>query len=223
MNASKRKILTYDDLRPIGASENNEPLVDVQTFDDTIIANYSKPDMLAIAGRTIFVRESVARKLAKVNAELFYRNSMRLKIVYGYRHPDIQQSYFSARRLAVAKSQSGLSDAELDQATHAFVAVPEVAGHPTGGAVDLTVVDGKGEVDMGTKIADYTDPKKIETDYVSLTVDQKRNRQILHDAMVAQGFAPFYGEWWHFSYGDKEWAAFYGHPQSLYSPIDYRA
>ena len=37
--------------------------------------------------------------------------------------------------------------------------------------------------------------------------------------MVAEGFAPFDGEWWHFSYGDREWAAFYGLSQTLYAHI----
>jgi D-alanyl-D-alanine dipeptidase len=37
--------------------------------------------------------------------------------------------------------------------------------------------------------------------------------------MVAAGFAPFYGEWWHFSYGDREWAAVYGEPAALYGPL----
>ncbi|MDR3125675.1 MAG: hypothetical protein LBU20_01195 [Candidatus Nomurabacteria bacterium] len=27
--------------------------------------------------------------------------------------------------------------------------------------------------------------------------------------MMSQGFAPYDGEWWHFSYGDREWAAWY--------------
>jgi D-alanyl-D-alanine dipeptidase len=26
---------------------------------------------------------------------------------------------------------------------------------------------------------------------------------------MRQGLAPFDGEWWHFSYGDREWAKYY--------------
>jgi hypothetical protein len=41
--------------------------------------------------------------------------------------------------------------------------------------------------------------------------------------MVACGFAPSYRKWWHFSYGDREWAAFYNTPSgSLYGPVDIR-
>lgn len=35
---------------------------------------------------------------------------------------------------------------------------------------------------------------------------QKENRFLLQDLMLLVGFAPYYGEWWHFSYGDREWA-----------------
>ena len=49
--------------------------------------------------------------------------------------------------------------------------------------------------------------------------EQRSNRGLLQDAMVAAGFAPFYGEWWHFSYGDREWAAFYYRPAALYGPV----
>ena len=31
-----------------------------------------------------------------------------------------------------------------------------------------------------------------------LTVDQRDLRLLLHDLMLENGFAPFYGEWWHF-------------------------
>ena len=54
-----------------------------------------------------------------------------------------------------------------------------------------------------------------------LTDEQIKNRKMLHDLMVEEGFAPFYGEWWHFSYGDREWAAFYD-KETLYAPIDFR-
>jgi len=42
-------------------------------------------------------------------------------------------------------------------------------------------------------------------------------RLLLHDLMIEAGFAPYYGEWWHFSYGDAEWAAFYEKSKTLYS------
>ncbi len=49
-----------------------------------------------------------------------------------------------------------------------------------------------------------------------VTAEQWQNRQILRICMTSAGYAPFDGEWWHFSYGDREWAAYYRQPHSLY-------
>lgn len=208
-NLKSKKILSYDDVAQFPAGNDQEYLVDVTTYDTAILTQYLKEDMLEITGDIIFVRDSLAKRLAAVNKELQKLN-LRLKVVYGYRHPDVQERYF-IKRCAVIKEQFPDFDQEqLNRYTHNFVAVPDVAGHPAGGAVDLTIVDANGkDLDMGTAIADYTDPNKIITFVDGLNDVQMKNRRILHDLMVKQGFAPFYGEWWHFSYGDREWAAFY--------------
>ena len=39
-----------------------------------------------------------------------------------------------------------------------------------------------------------------------VTEQQRKNRYILRDAMLACGFAPYECEWWHFAYGERLWA-----------------
>jgi D-alanyl-D-alanine dipeptidase len=56
-----------------------------------------------------------------------------------------------------------------------------------------------------------------------ITPQQIANRMFIHDAMLAEGFAPFYGAWWHFMYGDREWAAFVGEKTALYAPVTLSA
>ena len=216
----------YKDLEKIGeAIENNEKLVDVRTYDTGIVAEYEDSEMQPYVGERIFVRDGVAKKLAKVQQSLRKNYNYGLRIVYGYRHPDVQKIYFNKQRTILSQSIKGLSNDNLDQLTHTFVAVPFVAGHPTGGAVDLTLVNGKNELlDMGTgtKILDFSDAKKMETFASGLTPQQRKNRKILLDAMISAGFTPFYGEWWHFSYGDREWAWQQGKKQAIYAPVDFR-
>jgi len=215
-------LLTYEQLRTISPGISDEALVEVQAFDSTIVAEYEKTDMIAYTGSTMLVRESVARKLARVNASL-EQSGYRLKVVYGYRHPEVQEKYFSAIVNELKKASPDLRTEQLEAAAHNFVAVPKVAGHPTGGAVDLTLLSHDNvPLDMGTKIADYAAPELIRTYAPSLTALQSENRKLLLDAMTAEGFAPFYGEWWHFSYGDREWAYFYGHTEALYGGINVR-
>lgn len=217
---NSNKILSYEDVARYKAGSSNEPLVSVASYDPTIKAKYIKRDMLPITGEIIYVRDSVARKLASVEAYL-RKQGYCLRVVYGYRHPDIQMAYFTKRKDEIAKEKPGISDKDLESYVHNFVAVPDIAGHPTGAAIDatLTTLDGD-EVDMGSAIADYSDEDIIKTQTDGLTSEQIKNRKLLHDAMVSEGFAPFYGEWWHFSYGDREWAAFY-EKEALYDIVDF--
>lgn len=218
-NLTTHRILTYDDVVQFSMGSSDEPLVDVRKYDERILGEYLKEDMLEITGEVIYVRDALARKLAKVNATLELEGK-RLKVVYGYRHPEVQERYFIKRKADLKAQNPEMSDEDLDRLTHNFVAVPDVAGHPTGGAVDLTVVDKNGQpLDMGCEIADYSDPVIIHTFDNRLTESQMKNRMLLHDLMINVGFAPFYGEWWHFSYGDREWAAFYN-KKALYGAIN---
>ncbi len=217
------KILQYDDLVKISLSENNEPLVDLRQATPEVLCVYEKQDMIPLVGDRIFVRQSVAEKIRRAGAELIKgRPEAQFKVVYGYRAPEIQEKYFEERKQEIKKTDPEITEDKLIRQTHLHIAVPDVAGHPTGGAIDITITTPEGDLDMGTKIADFSAGDKIETFASGLTEEQQQNRKLLHDLLVKQGFAPFYGEWWHFSFGDREWAAFYNQPQSLYSPTEKR-
>lgn len=221
INIQNKRILTYDDMAAVQPGNSQEPLVDVRTYSPTIIAEYEQSDMHAYTGSLIVVRDTVAQRLARVNNTL-QEDDLRLRIVYGYRHPNVQQAYFRKRRAALRKDNPEMPEYDLIRLTHDFIAVPDVAGHPMGAAVDLTIVDKNDEpLDMGSGIANYSNLDIIKTYAAGLSANQIANRQRLHDAMIAEGFAPFYGEWWHFSYGDREWAAFYD-KTALYGPVDFR-
>lgn len=159
--------------------------------------------------RKVLIRESLAAMLDRVEQ----RVNAQLLIVEGYRSPERQERYFLQEFLKRCNSDQDLD--EMIEHVHKFVALPSVAGHPTGGAVDLTLmIDGR-EVPMGCKIADFTNPELMLTYSPLVTVEEAHWRKVLHDAMLAEGFAPFYGEWWHYSYGDRERAAFYGHARTF--------
>lgn len=223
MNNTNKKIFKYKELLPIISSENYDPIVSLNSYCPDILSVYEKKDMIHISGNDIYIRKTVAEKLCLINKKIKLKNpNLCLKVTYGYRHPDIQKRYFDKKMEEIKIINPNLSEEELKGATHNFVAVPEVAGHPTGGAVDITMAKSNKDIDMGTGIADYSDEDKIKTYSSKITKKQMENRMILHDLMISEGFAPFYGEWWHFSYGDREWALFYKKKQSIYSPIIYK-
>ncbi len=101
-----------------------------------------------------------------------------------------------------------------------MIAVPEIAGHPTGGAVDIQIVKDDMPLDMGTKIWEFTKDPYTFSPFIEQ--DARDNRLLLRSIMMDVGFAPFDGEWWHFSYGDKEWAAYYKKPSAVYNQIEFK-
>lgn len=74
--------------------------------------------------------------------------------------------------------------------------------HNRGLAVDLTLVDQNGkELNMGTPYDFFG--KEAHTDNTSLPAAVLENRQLLKQAMIAQGFSGIRTEWWHFSINDS--------------------
>lgn len=209
------KILSTVDLQAIIVEDKGEPLVNLAS--QGIICDYRRDDALV---RSVFVRQTVAYKLQKVQERLNQFDSrMHLLVVEGYRSPFYQEGYFLQQMLIEFQRDPSLPFSQLIEAVHQYVALPSVAGHPTGGAVDLTIAFEGQEIDMGGQIADFSTPEKLPTFSSLVTSEQAERRLLLHKNMLAEGFAPFYGEWWHFSYGDREWAALYETPKALYGPL----
>ena len=216
-NITKKRILSFAEIKAIKPSENNEAIVGLKVFAPKIIAYHKNEDMRQYTGDQILVRQTVAQKLANLSETL--PKNLILKVVFGYRHPDLQKRYFETERHKIKQVNPSFSNRKLDSLTHNLIAVPSVAGHPTGGAIDITILRNNEPLDMGTDLIDFSKPELIPTFSDQISEAQLANRLSLHDLMLSVNFAPFYGEWWHFSYGDREWAAFYSQPSSLYSPI----
>ena len=72
------------------------------------------------------------------------------------------------------------------------------SGHTRGSTVDLTLIKKDGSfVDMGGTFDLFSEIS--HPDYKKLTKEQKKNRKILHDAMIKAGFKGIDSEWWHFT------------------------
>ena len=75
--------------------------------------------------------------------------------------------------------------------------------HSRGAAVDLTIVDKNGkELDMGTPYDFFGE--KAHADYTALPEKVLQNRKLLKKTMESVGFRGIRTEWWHFSFGKKE-------------------
>ena len=90
--------------------------------------------------------------------------------------------------------------------------------HQTGGAIDLTIVDKNGiELDMGTPFSDHS--KRCVTKYNGVSDAAKANRRMLLRAMESADFLNYPGEWWHYSYGDRAWAAYCRKRHAIYGKV----
>lgn len=214
---------SYKDLKTItefDSSTLNEPFVELPEEDDFVEGRYEQDSLnMGDLFKRVLVRKQVYAKLLEAAKVLKETNpNYRLHVVYGYRSLEKQQEYFYD---IYNKMKDVIKDEdELLEYVHKRIAVPDVAGHPTGGAADLEIYDSAQDkmLDFGSTILDYDD---IKCNYYNddLSEEAKANRKLLRDVMLSQNFAPFNGEWWHYCYGDKEWAFYYKKDKALYSQM----
>jgi D-alanyl-D-alanine dipeptidase len=95
--------------------------------------------------------------------------------------------------------------------------------HTTGGAVDITLSFRGSPLALGTPFDSFSDRAHLwalESAHQTPEDALARGlRRMLAAALVAEGFAPYPLEWWHWSYGEQRWAAQYGFAETLYSPL----
>lgn len=214
---SERMVL-YVDLVKIPLKENGEKLVKIINTKN-LKTREINPQTRKIIEKDIFVRESVATKLEEASVLLASRSEdYVLEVIYGHRSMAIQRDLFELYKNKYSKKYSGIA---LLEATHRSIAVPEVAGHPTGGAVDIRILRKEKPINMGTTIWEFVPDSFTFSPFISKQAWD--NRGLLREIMQHVGFAPYDGEWWHFSYGDKEWARYYRVSAALYDQLELKS
>ncbi len=213
-------MIYYKNLKGVLTQECGEPLLSIEEHVPEVLSRYQNSDMYDYTGNQLLLREGCLKRLREADKQLKgVLPKAKLLVVYGYRHPEVQQRYFSDQYRFIKQKHSHLKEEELLEMVHQLIAVPDVAGHPTGGALDVTIEIDDKSLDMGTGIADFSAVEKIPTFSCVITEQQRTSRLLLRSIMMQAGFAPYDGEWWHFSYGDKEWACYYEHAFAIYEQI----
>lgn len=160
-----------------------------------------------IDGRCL--RKGVAELLKVAESKL--PKGVKIKILSAHRPIAEQQKLWNNEIKNLRRSHPDATDMELHKMARWRVADPKVGGgHQTGGAVDVTLVDSRGrELDMGGKYLAFD--ATVKTKAV-----KNKNREILYRAMIDSGFVNYAYEWWHYSYGDKMWAAYKRKKYAIY-------
>ncbi len=168
---------------------------------------------------TMQLRAGVAERLLKAKKMLNVMpgcEGWNLKIWDGFRTLKTQAILYDNYWEELKVKNPSWSEKVLREAVEIFVAPPShdkklPAPHNTGGAVDLTIVDAdRVEIDMGTKFDEF-DFRSFTDHFAGSAGEKERiyneNRMLLKKLLESVGFVNYHEEWWHFSFGDQNWAA----------------
>jgi D-alanyl-D-alanine dipeptidase len=144
-----------------------------------------------------------------------------LLVIEGFRPLRLQQKYFGDYADELRELYPDWTSERVRVEASKYVSPPEVGPHCTGGAVDLTLCTTDGtELDLGTNVNDspVASRNACFTAATGLSAEARRNRDLLVSALSAVGLVNYPTEWWHWSFGDRYWAAATGRPHALYGP-----
>ncbi len=213
-------ILLHDErIAKITCVDNKEKIISLRQSHEKILLDETKSQIGNKSDLFCYARESVAKKL--IEATEYLPRGYKFVIKEAYRPLSLQREFFEDAFKYYIIQYPLKSKDEIYKLTCQFVAPITVAGHPTGGAIDITLSKDGVELDMGSGF--YEAP--IEPENLSYLLSTyisdhaKANRKILIDCMEKVGFANYPPEWWHWSYGDSYWA-FLNNCDALYSATD---
>jgi D-alanyl-D-alanine dipeptidase len=212
-NSQITTALPLKKMTDIVINENKEPLVEI--FETENIKLLTEHKFLSP-----YLRKT-ARDLLATAAKNLPSNYI-LLVVTAYRPIWMQKKLWRRRLLQMAKKypfKMIFQYSRWRKMVSQYTAPPGGSSHQYGGAVDVIVIDGEGKrLDMGTTLTDFGE--KVNTYSRSITEKQKENRKVLYDAMTKAGFVNYPMEWWHYSYGDRMWAAYKGKDECFYGRIE---
>jgi D-alanyl-D-alanine dipeptidase len=206
------KALPVEKIREVKINENNEPLV--QIFENEKLILLKEHKFLVP-----LLRKSVSDLLTQASQNL--PDNYKILVVTAYRPMWMQKKLWRARLWQMAKKhplKMIFNYSNWKRETRKYTSPPGGSSHQCGAAVDITLLDSNNNrVDMGTTLTDFGE--KVNTYSEQISTKQKENRKILLDAMAKSGFINYPLEWWHYSYGDRMWAAYSQKTDCFYGQI----
>lgn len=193
--------------------ECGEPLVDPTLLSPRITYGAAYLRQGLPGERTCLVRQGVARRLAEAAERL--PEGYGIYIFDSLRSLSVQKALYDQFHETALREHPQASPEELEAIIDEFVALPvkrldRPSPHATGGAVDLTLCRGGLLLDMGTGFDDFTPlahTDALERDCPPGMEAARENRRILFHLMESAGLVNYSSEWWHYAYGERQWAA----------------
>lgn len=213
--------LSHPRVTSIQTMDGGEAMVSLHGMEAKLLMDDSAANIACLGYVPEFLlRESAARRLVAAAQSL--PHALYLLVKETLRPASFQDFIFHRRLKRLTFENPNFSQEQLIELTSKFVAPPWVAGHPTGGALDITLCDKEGqEWDMGCSYDEdeIASQGRCFSFANNLTPQAQAHRRILFDCLNRQGFVNYPYEWWHWSYGDKYWAAMTNAPHAIYGAI----
>ncbi len=175
-----------------------------------------KPDFKVLVRKNVKVRLMEAQNIFPIN--------IKLVIKIGLRPLSVQKDLYYKIREYIAKKYPVKNGKEIDAITECYISNPskDIPPHSTGGAVDCCLFDvTRNEyLDMGSAL-NFPGEASWTGNFKGLNSKQISNRLLFVETMTKVGFANLASEWWHYSYGDRCWALYYGKKEALYNTVDF--
>ena len=161
-------------------------------------------------------------KIAAINLPDGYT----LVILDAYRPFELQKELFDKYSIIIEKKfhLENYSENDKHNFINKFVSIPDKynpPAHTTGGAVDVTLAYKDKYLNLGCNFDEFCDRTYTNyyKDYKDLeSINIHNNRMILYNSMIKAGFTNLASEYWHYDYGDKNWAYITGN-DVLYDEI----
>lgn len=189
-----------------------EPLasIEVAMRNAGVEMEFSTTPLIGDIPRIFEVREGLIEPLMAVSREMNGRGWV-LKIEDGFRTKDVQRTVAHQPRIfdVILKQVSwevGGGEPEVELVLRRFSTLcanaPKVAGHMSGCAIDLSVLDRdtRAEVDRGGPYLEMSELTPMASPFA--TPDALRNRALITVLMEKHGFMAYPFEFWHYSQGD---------------------
>lgn len=200
----------YDDYlkKNINVRDNKEHLVEAKFYTKKLIIR--KVSVLKEGKGKIYVRKSVAKMLKE--AEKYLPPNYQFILYDGFRPKKTQRIYFKNHLKRIKEKYPEWKEKKLKREASKFVANSEiVCPHNTGGAIDVSLAKNRRQIPMGGF-------HLYEEKNVSKRC--KKNREFLKKILSKVGFVNYPLEWWHWSYGDRYWAAIKKRKYTIYKEIE---
>ena len=213
------EVISDKALLKIPVKNNGERLADIKSIchDISINIDPNSQKVEKMPPDICYVRIGVVKRLCKAQESL--PNGYKIMVWSGHRSLKIQKKLYSDQYKKFSQQHPKWPKKRVKQETDKFVAPVEIMPpHTTGGAIDCAILDSHGkQLNMEPAIDAFT--KRAYTNSRAISKEARKNRLLLIKIMKKAGFVNYPPEWWHWSYGDRYWAAALNKKFAIYKGI----